>query len=525
MKRKINRIKYLLLLIVVFGCYSCKEEFSPFVTGLELNSIGKIIDQNLEEYSYFKQLSEKAGLGDGLYVYNQYGNDYTLFLPTNAAFETFFKNNDVYKSIDDLLADVDFTSNLVRYHILNTGIRSNDFPFGAFADTTLSGDLLSVGFESGLDSVLFLINNEAPVRIRDIEANNGVIHVLERVLTPVIFTNYEWIKDNPDYTILSGLFEITNLKDKMGLTRETDFGNIANNFTLLAEPDSIFHKDSINSLQDLIQKVSNDRNDYTSETNPLYQFAAYHLIEEVYFLDGFEGNKNYNTYSALPVRIAAGARIKINDAPGFHVFDTIIQGKDTSYINFIEPIYNSSNVLTKNGVIHFINNVLYPYKPPKTFMAFGFLNDPVIKKMERNDGTYTLDKETPLTMISWEGPDEIIYHKTSSSGERALNKDYIRIEGDFKINYHTPRVFPATYQVTINANSNYSGNAIVEVFIDGKKIGGNLNFTSGQTSGGGGYREALLGTVEYSDYEPHVVSVRSVLPGRFTWDYIKFTPI
>jgi uncharacterized surface protein with fasciclin (FAS1) repeats len=524
MNRMINQIKIFLLLILVSGIHSCKEEFSPFVTGLELNSIGEYLNQNHEEYSYFMQLIEGNDLADALNSYNPYGNDYTLFLPTNSAFDRFFTKSNEYKNIDELLSDNVFSNELVKYHILNTGIRSNDFPFGAFSDTTLSGDLLSVGFLSGADSTLFLINNTAQIKTRDIEARNGFIHVLTEVLSPVVFTGYEWLKDNSDFSIITEVFELTGVKDLMGLTIQNSAGNIVlNKYTLFVEPDSIFHKDGIFSTQDLIQRVSNSQDDYTTDTNPLYQFAAYHIMEDILFLDDFEENKNYNTFSALPIKITADTKVKINNDPKFHVFDTIILGRDTTYINYLEPLYNVSNTLTKNGAIHLLNNILFPYKPQSSFLAFGFLNDTYIKELSRKNGTFILNENSPLDLISWEGPEEIIYYKTSSSGEKALNKDYLRIEGDFVITYQIPRIYPGAYKVTINGNSNFSGNAIIEVFIDGKRIGGNVNFTSGANSTVV-YREALLGRVEYTDYVSHTVTIKSVLPGRLTWDYIKFSP-
>jgi uncharacterized surface protein with fasciclin (FAS1) repeats len=520
-----RKLVYFLILLTIAGTQACEEDFSPFVTDIEENSIADFLLQNETEYSYFIRLAEHGKLMDALDSYNPHGNSYTLFLPQNAAFEKFFAKNPSFNNLDDLLNDPDYTRVLVRFHVLNIEIRSNDFPFGALPSLTLSGNILTVGFLPGTDSTTYLINNLAPIRIRNIPARNGYIHVLEEVLEPVVLSSFEWLKLNPDYSILTEVFEITNIKDRMGVTVQGNEGEqVVNNYTLWAEADSIFYKDGIYSLQDLIEEVSPNNSNYTDEDNPLYQFAAYHIMEGVYFLDAFEGTQNYNTFGVLPIRITAAARLRINNDPNFHVFDTIASVTDTTYINFLEPLYNFSNLLTVNGAIHFLNHVLFSYRPPAATLRFEFYEEPVINSLRNISNTHIITRQTSLSLISWEGPDQFLYYKAVPGvTERANNRDYLLIEGDFTIRYQTPRILPGRYQMVLRANSNNPDNAIVEVLIDGNKIGGNVNLTAGAT-GGQPYRIASLGTVEFINYEPHQLTVRSVLPGILTWDYIEFRP-
>jgi uncharacterized surface protein with fasciclin (FAS1) repeats len=119
------------------------------------------------------------------------------FFPMTSAFEKFFEKSPDYNNINDILDDEDYARILGRYHILNSEIRTNDFPFGALPDTTLSGDILTVGFVSGLDSTLYLINNLSPVILRNIQASNGYIHVLDELLEPVVLSSFELLKCQP----------------------------------------------------------------------------------------------------------------------------------------------------------------------------------------------------------------------------------------------------------------------------------------------------------------------------------------
>jgi hypothetical protein len=191
---------------------------------------------------------------------------------------------------------------------------------------------------------------------------------------------------------------------------------------------------------------------------------------------------------------------------------------DTTYINFLEPLYDASNILTRNGAVHFLNHVLFVYRPPLSPLRFEFYEEPHIFNRRNSPNTYILTRETPLTRISWEGPDQVTYYKSSTAHD-AENNDYIQIDGDFTIHYQIPRVLPGSYRVELRAHSNSSANALVEIMIDGRKIGGTVNLTTGGT-----YRVVNLGTINFANYEPHLISVKSILPGRFIWDYIQFVP-
>ena len=97
------------------------------------------------------------------------------------------------------------------------------------------------------------------------------------------------------------------------------------------------------------------------------------------------------------------------------------------------------------------------------------------------------------------------------------------IDGDFEINYRIPKIMMGKYAVRMRANRNSPENATIQVFIDGKKVGGNINLTLGGSSSnpydGGPF---TLGNIEFSNTQRHTVTVRSLIPGRFIWDLIQF---
>jgi uncharacterized surface protein with fasciclin (FAS1) repeats len=101
---------------------------------------------------------------------------YTVFAPTDDAFAALGQ-----ETIDGLLADTDTLSDILLYHVLADQ--------AVDAETALTLDGSSVEMANG-DSVTLTVDgdrlfiNEAEVIITDVTAANGIIHVIDAVLTP-----------------------------------------------------------------------------------------------------------------------------------------------------------------------------------------------------------------------------------------------------------------------------------------------------------------------------------------------------
>lgn len=98
----------------------------------------------------------------------------TVFAPTNAAFEAAG-----ISSLDGLTAD-DLTP-ILLYHVLGAKVEAANLPPTGSAVTTLGGDFyLSIN-----DNGVF-INGTTQVSATDIQADNGVVHVIDRTLLPPV---------------------------------------------------------------------------------------------------------------------------------------------------------------------------------------------------------------------------------------------------------------------------------------------------------------------------------------------------
>ena len=485
-------------------------------------SISTFLEANKEEYSSYWKILETTGLFHTLNAFNPHGDGFTLFLPTDDAFDRYIQNNDKYSSFEELLNDHEFVWVLSRYHLVNQSLLSYEFPYGALPDSTATGDYLTVGIEVVEDSSNYKINNTAPVVFADIETANGYIHVIDEVLEPITFNSFEWLLYTEGYSILARALEVTGLKDTMNIYRYNSSGQrIKNVYTVFAEPDTVLHRSGIHTFEDLVDLVHTPGYELDDPEGGLYQFAAYHLLEGSWFLDAFEGSSNYNSYALYPVSVTAGLDIKLNI--GVDSFGIEISGADTSLINFIGVFFQESNVNTKNGPIHFISQVMELYQPARTTRTFQFLEDPKILEASRNTGTYEFVDPDLLELIWWDGPEALVYVKGSGSDNSASQRDYIELFGNFDFSYRMPKIMPGRYAVELRMEAYGGNNATIQVHLDDRRMGGNINLTSGGNSNNP-YEIFTVGIIEVTRYEEHLLEINSLIPGQMRMDWIRFVP-
>ena len=510
------------MILAVAGLFSCENK--PVEANFEdmINmTIYDYVAENDSLFSSFQKILEAGGLDMTLAAYNPDGLDYTLFLPTNDAVDLFISENDQFSSLNELLADKAYAAALSRYHTVNMGIKSDDFPFGALPEFTLSEDILTVGFIALPDTSYFIINNQAPVILPNVETSNGWVHVISKALTPVTHTTYSWIELHGGFTIFKDAVDLVGLDETMDLNTKEE-GEEARPFTLIMEPDSIFNRSGIFSVEDLAAEISPGNDDYTNTNNPLYNFVAYHMLSENWFLADFvDVSTNYTTYSDIPLNVnGLGLDIMVNK--GKQDFDTIINGPDTTIINYIGFFYDESNVLTQSGAIHLIDQVLRQVSPSRQIQTFRFTEEPLFAEYRKEPGEYLIEDPASLQRITWRGPD-LIYVKESDEEFPAWDEDYISLTGDFLITYRVPKLVQGNYMVVLGAEKFNNLNALVEVTIDGKPLGGLVDLTSGGTADNP-FPRTELGTMNFLKYEEHTIEVQSLIPGRFLWDYIRFEP-
>lgn len=100
---------------------------------------------------------------------------FTVFAPTDAAFAALPEG-----TLDNLLADKEKLSNVLLYHVVAGKIMAEDVVgLDGQSVETASGQSINIKVKDGTVHI-----NDAVVKTTDIEASNGVIHVIDSVLIP-----------------------------------------------------------------------------------------------------------------------------------------------------------------------------------------------------------------------------------------------------------------------------------------------------------------------------------------------------
>lgn len=102
------------------------------------------------------------------------GDKFTVFAPTNAAFENLLETVG-QTSLDDIPEDV--LRDILECHVVAGEVRSNQLMNGNV--TTVGGEAITVDISSGVE-----LNGSATVSTADVRAVNGVVHVIDQVLVP-----------------------------------------------------------------------------------------------------------------------------------------------------------------------------------------------------------------------------------------------------------------------------------------------------------------------------------------------------
>ena len=349
-----NIILIVLATVTISLIFSCREveSLEVFFEEDEL-LISAYLEEHADEYSSLIRVLEITNLKTTL---NAYGH-YTFFAPDDKAFTQFCSDHGK-ASVEDF--EVDYLTILVKYHLLAVEIESSYFKDGVIQDTTYSGDHLVFTFsEGGLETVMV---NDATLTERDINVENGFIHRIDKVLTPLVISIVDRVQELEVYSIFSEALELSGLDDSLDMIRidlnEDIF--IRSRFTLFVESDETYRANGILSAGDLVAKYS-DTAEPTNKDDGFYRYMAYHIVPGLYFLNEID---SFN-YPTLAENMLINVKLDKDVFLNWHVEGE--GGQSTE--KFITVIENGSNQQAKNGVFHVIDKIMEPYEPELVFMV------------------------------------------------------------------------------------------------------------------------------------------------------------
>lgn len=101
--------------------------------------------------------------------------DITVFAPTNTAFRAALAELDMTK--EELLAS-DILADILKYHVISGKVKADDLPEGETTVASLLGSDIKILKDGDI------MINDATVEYADLEARNGIVHVIDKVLLP-----------------------------------------------------------------------------------------------------------------------------------------------------------------------------------------------------------------------------------------------------------------------------------------------------------------------------------------------------
>ncbi|TNE50617.1 MAG: fasciclin domain-containing protein [Bacteroidetes bacterium] len=248
---------------------------------------------------------------------------FTVLAPTNAAFNALLATLGA-NSLDDVPVDV--LKNILLNHVISGDVRSSALTTG-YVSTLAEGPdnspvSLYVDVTSGVK-----FNNSATVTTPDVEATNGVVHIIDAVITIPTIVNHAL--NNPNFSTLVA-----------ALTR-SDLG--VDYVTLLSGdgPFTVFAPTNDAFAALLTELGANSLNDIPANT--LNAVLQYHVVAGANVRSGqLTDGQQVTTYQ--------GGTFTVNLGDGAGITDG--QGRLTNII--------AVDVQGSNGVVHAIDRVILP---------------------------------------------------------------------------------------------------------------------------------------------------------------------
>ena len=246
---------------------------------------------------------------------------FTVFAPTDAAFSRLPEG-----TVEALLNDIPALTDILLYHVVSGEVLAEQALELGEAET-LQGQSVEITFDEGnilIPGGLAFVN-DARIRITDIQASNGVIHVIDRVILPSEEAEEESMGSIVDIAVADGRF--TTLVAALQAAELVETLSGEGPFTVFAPTDDAFAKLPEGTVEALLEDIP-----------ALTDILLYHVVSgEVLAADVVE-------LESAETVLGESVSIRVEDG--------------NVYIN--DSMVIITDIMADNGVIHVIDTVLLP---------------------------------------------------------------------------------------------------------------------------------------------------------------------
>ncbi len=526
-KYKSSFLPLLLSLFIGSAFFACDDDThtSEWKTSKDMQIL-EYLEQYPDKFSSFIELSKKVKVKDTAEttfsdLLSSYGT-YTVFAPTNEAFADYCKNNG-YATVNDIPEKE--VRGIIEYHTLMRKTKTATWENGTLKDTTVNGDKMFVDLSGGYKAIK--INNKAIVIRRDEEMSNGIVHHIDHVLDPPVSTLFGTIKNDKEqrYKIMAQAIEQTDLVDTLNKVWHyyEEWGTYKRvEFTMFIESDAVFAKNGINNFSDFKKMVLEDaqkENPAITEKQAIEQYVRYHIIEKKRFTHDM--SFNYKT---------------LNKGELIGVYEIIIyQGEEELNLHYINElvivnqkpeqsfIYENSNQLARNGVIHEVSTII---KKPKNVEKSKIVHE-CEKGLVFNKN---LERAKPVVkgIISCSPAIEQINYYLAYDNKFSVDGDGIGKGVRFNvfdrgqwIEFNVENILAGEYAIYVKYKSNFSY-ATAQLQIDGKPFG---NLIEMNRLGESGVMTTLVGRKIFAKDGDHKFRFVHMIEAPAVYDCIILIPV
>ena len=500
-KRSAGACLWCLMMVLTVACTKDIDD-TPFFDEDEVTLLAYMEKQ--EEFSGFVALARQARLNGMLGAYGSY----TVFAFTNEALEAYKKEQGMTGFTDEQ------ARRLIEYHILKSILTTEIMGNGGLKETTIAGDYLEASLTDRNEIVL---NRRSKIVKRDLKFTNGYMHRIDQVLQPMDLTVKELIWKNNLYSLFKALWERSGFET---VYQELQDEKKKTPITLFIVPDEVYHRKGLYTVEDVMNlpAIQND-------PQRLLDFVSYHAIQGMNFLNNFEGG-NYSTYGKEMISVKVENVYKINKE--------VVKGDDGSVSERFIPVETAlSNMQARNGIYHTLGEVLIPMTPKAEYTFFDFWEQPeMMARPEYKSATIKGIENWEYSKMKVQvtgGQLEYFISSHVPDQNNFYNRDQFVIGGKWNVEFQTPKIAAGKYRMRL-AHKNGATRAIVQLFLDGQKVGEPVNMRSTVPTEKdkvieGVYWRSYVKDVYFDATKEHVLKVSTVVPGAGNMDGIEFEPI
>lgn len=334
-----------MLITVMWGCMKQNLQHTTSDTVNITQYLGKYPDK----FSLMTKIMNISGTSSFLKAYGSY----TMFAPTDDAIRDYLKTINK-ASVEDVSASA--WKDFVRFHLLADSVPTARFTDGKLPTLTMYGQYLITLSTNNGGITQVRVNRQANITQANISVGNGIIHVIDHVLTPSVLSVAQTIEANPKYSIFTQALKETTLYDSLNYLPANNPDSTRKFLTVIAQSNDAFAAAGYPTYAALKARYSNTGNP-KNPTDSLHLFMDYHTLYGAKYLADIITATAHNTLAPAQVVTSKlyGQTVLINDDDYNGVHE---QG--------IALTRDLSDVTATNGVIHdasahFAIKVRYPF--------------------------------------------------------------------------------------------------------------------------------------------------------------------